>query len=268
MKKYDQHVHSSFSFDSKELLENECHEAIRKDLQGLTITEHFSVDPLDVSYGVLQYDAYHQKVMECREQYGGKLQLGCGLEIGEPHLEKCREDLSKALQYMELDFIIGSVHNIGSVKLRNFQKGKSKQEIYEQYFNEILLMVQSADIDVIGHMDLAKRYAFEIVGNYDFHDYKDQIAEILECAIRRDIGIELNTSGWRNSVGISYPSLEVVKLYHDLGGRYITIGSDAHKNEDLASGLERALALLQQAGFRQYYHYWKRTPYPIDLDEA
>lgn len=265
MEKYDQHIHSSYSFDSKELLENECREAIRKNLQGITITEHFSIDPLDVSYGVLQCDDYQKKVGECRDKYGKTLQIGCGLEIGEPH-RKFGEDLAKVLQNMELDFIIGSVHNINSVKLRSFQKGKRKREIYEQYFHEILLMVQHADIDVIGHLDLAKRYAFEVVGNYDFNDYKDQLAEILETAIRRNIGIEINTSGWRNSVGVCYPSPEVVKLYHDLGGKYITIGSDAHKNEDLASGLELALALLKNAGFRQYYHYRKRTPRPIDFD--
>lgn len=265
MERYDQHVHSAYSFDSKERLEDECEAALQKGLQGITFTEHFSVDPLDVSYGVLRYDAYRQAVTDCQDKYRGRLHIGCGLEIGEPHLKKCEADLKQAVQSMQLDFIIGSIHNIGSVKLRTFQKGKTKDEIYTQYFQEILMMAETADIDVIGHLDLAKRYAFEVVGNYDFSEYRDRIAKILSVVIDRGLGIEINTSGWRNSVGVCYPSPEVIRLYHDLGGRYITISSDAHKNEDIASSWDRARQVLLEAGFDQYFYYEDRKPHAVSL---
>lgn len=268
MERYDQHVHSAYSFDSKEHLEDECEAALQKGLQGITFTEHFSVDPLDVSYGVLRYDAYRQAVMDCQRMYRGRLQIGCGLEIGEPHLKKCESDLKEAMDSMQLDFIIGSIHNIGSVKLREFQKGKTKDEIYAQYFHEVLTMAETADIDVIGHLDLAKRYAFDVVGNYDFLEYRDCIAAILSVVINRGLGIEINTSGWRNSVAICYPSPEVIHLYHDMGGRYITIGSDAHKCSDIANGWVRARNVLQEAGFKQYCYYQGRKPYFVPLDDG
>lgn len=267
MERYDQHVHSAYSFDSKEHLEDECEAAMQKGLQGITFTEHFSVDPLDVSYGVLRYDAYRRAVTDCQKKYSGELHIGCGLEIGEPHLKKCEADLKQAVQSMQLDFIIGSIHNIDSVKLRNFQKGKTKDEIYAQYFEEILTMARTADIDVIGHLDLAKRYTFEVVGNYDFPEYRDRIAEILSVVIERGLGIELNTSGWRNAVDVCYPSPEVIRLYYEMGGRYITIGSDAHRAEDVASNWERAKQILQEAGFTQYFYYKDRQPHPISLLE-
>ena len=81
MERYDQHVHSSYSFDSQERLEDECEAALQRGLRGITFTEHFSVDPLDVSYGVLRYDAYRQAVTDCQKKYRGRLQIGCGLEI-------------------------------------------------------------------------------------------------------------------------------------------------------------------------------------------
>lgn len=266
MQCYDQHVHSTFSFDGQAQLADECAAAAAAGLAGLTFTEHFSVDPLDVSYGVLDYTAYRQTISACQKKYAGRLDIGCGLEIGEPHLEKCRETLAKARQDMQLDFVIGSVHNIGSVKLRNFQKGKCKEELYDAYFQEILKMVQTADIDVVGHLDLAKRYAFDIVGTYDFARHRAQLADILETVIARGLGIEINTSGWRNTVGVCYPAPEVVRLYHELGGQYITIGSDAHRAEDIASGWQQAIAVLREAGFHSYCCYHERKPRLISIE--
>lgn len=265
MELYDQHVHSNFSFDSPTEMEAQFDRALELGLKGVTITEHFSVDPLDVSYGVLRYEEYRKRVTACQQKYAGKLEIGCGLEIGEPHLEKCRQVLDETLQHMDLDFVIGSVHNIGSVKLSLYKKDKTKDEFYTNYFKEIFQMVEKADFDIVGHMDLSKRYGFETFGNYDFKQYKDIITQILQVVIERGKGIEINTSGFRNKVGICYPSPQIVQLYHDLGGKYITLGSDAHTPDVLAYGFDRAVKILKDAGFTQYYHYRKHQPVPVQI---
>lgn len=243
-----------------------CEEAVRLGLRGITFTEHFSVDPLDPSYQFLQYDAYRAAVHAAQERYRGRLAIGLGIELSEPHIEKCLPALEEARQGMQgLDFVIGSVHNIGSVKLRTYMEGKEKSAAYRAYFEEVLRMVQISDIDVIGHLDLAKRYYFSKFGDYDFGEYRDILADILQTAIKRGIGIELNTSGFRNAVGVPYPSADVLALYHDLGGRRITIGSDAHSTDVIAADFDRARACLQAAGFQTYDHYVGREPHPIHL---
>ncbi len=223
------------------------------------------MDDLDVSYGYMDYARYSQEIDRCREKYGDKLWLGRGMEIGEPHLDKCRSLLDKAVEEMNLDFIIGSVHNIGSVKMRLFLQGKSNEELYHDYFAEILTMVQKADFDVVGHLDLAKRYAFKELGNYDFAAFRDILTEILTEVIRQGKGIEINTSGWRNAVDEPHPSLEVLQLYHELGGKYITIGSDAHDTKNMASYFTQAADLLKQAGFQEYHYYVQRMPVAVKL---
>lgn len=265
MELYDQHVHSNFSFDSQTEMESQFEQALKLGLKGVTITEHFSVDPLDVSYGVLRYAEYRERVTACQKKYAGRLSIGCGLEIGEPHLTKCRQVLDETLKQMELDFIIGSVHNIGSVKLSLYKRDKTKNEFYTNYFQEILQMVKTADFDIVGHMDLSKRYGFESFGNYDFEQYKEVITEILKTVIERNKGIEINTSGFRNKVGICYPSPQIVQLYHDLGGKHITLGSDAHTPDVLAYDFDRAVKILKDAGFTHYDHYLQHQPIPVAL---
>lgn len=260
MYKVDYHHHSKFSFDGKDCLADICKAATEKNIAEICFTEHFDVDPKDVSYGVLNYAAYHEMIEECRKKYGDRLKLKRGLEIGEPHLKMYVDDLKRELSAMDLDFIIGSVHNLNSVKLRLTMPGKTAKQIYTDYFAEIMQMVQTADIDVIGHLDLMKRYAFSEYGNYDFNAFKEKITEILQMAIKRNIGIELNTSGLRNSVGEIYPKREVVQLYKDLGGEIITIGSDSHSCQDTFSGCEVGYAMLRELGYKYIYTFEKRKP--------
>ncbi len=262
----DMHVHSTFSFDGQSSIQQECHAAYKNGLQGICFTEHFSMDELDVSYNILNYTDYYKKVCNQQKNYANKLWIGCGLEIGEPHLEKYKVALKRAIQNIQLDFIIGSIHNIYSKKLRLFMNKKNKDEIYQAYFQEILHMVEISDIDVIGHLDLAKRYVFAEHGNYDFFRYRETIKKILQCAIMRGIGIELNTSGWRNAVNETYPSAKILSLYKELGGKYITLGSDAHDNKNIGHDFIRAKNVLQMIGFKETYRYCNRTAIALPFD--
>lgn len=261
----DYHVHSDNSFDGKASIISICKKAIEVGLSEICFTEHFSVDPTDVSYNVLDYKKYHREIQECKDVFKEKLIIREGLEIGEPHISNLKYDLTNQLKEMNLDFIIGSVHNISTVKLRSYMKGKNKKEIYGDYFNEIYELVKNSDIDVVGHLDLMKRYAYSDFGNYDFNDYKDIIKSILKEIIKRNIGIEVNTSGLRNSVHESYPSMEIIKLYKELGGELITIGSDAHNTEGVGSGYFLTIEMLKYYEFGNIFKYENRKPKGISI---
>ncbi|MBR4018120.1 MAG: histidinol-phosphatase, partial [Clostridia bacterium] len=57
--------------------------------------------------------------------------------------------------------------------------------------------------------------------------------------------IEINTSAWRND-----PSwgLSVISRYRELGGEYVTIGSDAHQPERVGGRVSEAMELAKAAG--------------------
>src|SRR3712207_7413360 len=65
-----------------------------------------------------------------------------------------------------------------------------------------------------------------------FRSFKDILQVILNKLISRGIGIEINTSGLRNSLKDIHPKIEILKLYKSLGGEIITIGrSEEHTSE-------------------------------------
>ena len=245
----DYHVHSYNSFDGKSDIDRICREAVKMKLEEICFTEHFSADPRDVSFEFLDYQKYTCEINDAQRKYQENLLIKKGLEIGEPHLAEYKNILDDFLKNMDIDFIIGSVHNINGVKFRLFMENKTKYDIYQGYFEEVYKMVKTADIDVIGHMDLAKRYAFTEHGNYEIADHSEIINRILEKAIERGIGLEVNCSGLRDKAGEIYPKIEILQLYKKLGGEIITIGSDSHDHMNLASNNPEVPDMLKKIGF-------------------
>lgn len=82
------------------------------------------------------------------------------------------------------------------------------------------------------------------------------VAEILKLAIADGKGIELNTSSWHYGLDDTMPSRDILRLYKDLGGRIITVGSDAHYTKYMADHMEDARAILRdEIGMKEIYTF-------------
>ncbi|MBR2544666.1 MAG: histidinol phosphate phosphatase, partial [Erysipelotrichaceae bacterium] len=98
-------------------------------------------------------------------------------------------------------------------------------------------------------------------GVYPFDKVKDLIAEILRTAIADGKGIEINTSSWHYGLKDTQPSRDILKLYKDLGGKIITIGSDAHNTSYLGDHIEEARKILRdEIGFEQFCTFDQMEP--------
>ncbi|MEK4907702.1 histidinol-phosphatase [Niallia circulans] len=259
----DYHHHSNHSFDSKAIMMDICENAIRKGINEICFTEHFSVNPNAPTYGHMNWPTYLEDINKCRISYQDQLIIKLGIELCEPHL--LREQYKTVLAPIPFDYILGSVHNLHGLTLRKYMNAHPDEDIYLTYFKEVLELVTYADIDVLAHFDLMKRYAHPTRGIYHFPDYQEIITTILTTAIKRNIGLEINTSGWRTSLNESLPSIEVLALYKKLGGEILTIGSDSHRKDDVGADFMQALNLAKKAGFTAYYKYEKRKPIRIDM---
>ena len=110
-----------------------------------------------------------------------------------------------------------------------------------------------------------KRYAFNTHGNYDFNDYKEKIEEVLKNIIKSGKGIEVNTSTLRGMVNETMPSNDILKMYYDLGGEIITVGSDAHKVEDVGADIKESIEVLKNIGFKNIYKFKNRQAIPVEI---
>lgn len=161
----------------------------------------------------------------------------------------------------DFDFVILSCHQVEDKEFwrQEFQQGKTQKEYNEKYYQEILGVMQNYnDYSILGHLDMIKRY--DEAGDYPFEKVKDIITEILELAIKNDKGIEVNTSCFRYGINDLTPSREILRLYKDLGGKIITIGSDSHQESHVGCRIAEVQQELKAMGFQQFCTFDKMKP--------
>ena len=161
----------------------------------------------------------------------------------------------------KLDFVLLSLHQIDNKEFwdGSYTEGKSQQEYNEHYYNELLnVMRVFKNYSVLAHLDLINRY--DRAGIYPFEKVKDIVTEILRLAIADGKGIEINTSSWHYGLTDTQPSRAILKLYRELGGRIITIGSDAHMTRYLGDHIDDARSILKEIGFEEFCTFEKMKP--------
>lgn len=257
----DYHIHSKYSFDSNQSIEEIILKAISMELDEICLTEHISFDPNDTSYNFFDFNDYENEIQSLSEKYYKRINIKKGLEIGEYHLYK--ESFDKYLREHNLDFIIGSVHNLNGKGLRTNISENGVNCTYKTYFKELLKFVQIGDFDVVGHLDIVQRYAFKDGGVYNFKDYKDYIYDILKVIISKGKGLEINTSGLSNN--LLFPKLEILNMYKDLKGEILTVGSDAHSTNRVGEKISYTYELLKNTGFKYVFTYKNRQMHGIHL---
>lgn len=90
--------------------------------------------------------------------------------------------------------------------------------------------------------------------------FLDIIEEIFKLIIPNGQGIEINTSGFYYGLGRVLPSVDILKLYKEMGGEILTIGSDAHKPERLGEYYDHAVDVLKTIGFHYVATFENQKP--------
>jgi len=263
--KADYHMHSSFSGDSNAPMEEMIKKAISLGLTHICITEHYDPDyvyvPGEESIFELNTDSYLYELLRLREKYKDQIFVGFGVELGlQPHLKK---QLAVYAKSYDFDFIIGSSHicNRKDPYFPAFFEGKTEDEAHHEYFETVYECVKKLPyFDVYGHLDYVVRYGPTKNANYTYEKHADILDQILRYLIENEKGIELNTGGFKESLGQPNPCIDILKRYRVLGGERITIGSDAHTPSDIARDFDKASAILKECGFQYYCIFQNRLP--------
>jgi histidinol-phosphatase (PHP family) len=252
----DYHTHTNNSFDSQALMAETCEEAIKKGIKQICFTEHFTLNPRVPTYGHLDWGKFNEEIDQCKRKFHNtSLTILKGIEICEPYNNL--DEYATLFKNQQMDFILGSIHNVNHVGLLKILASHTKTDSYTLYFQEMLMMVQKSDIDCLSHFDLIKRYSNEPFSIDDFELFYPIIRSILSTAIERDIGIEINTSTI-DKLNEPMPARNILSLYKELGGEILTIGSDSHQSDFIGKGTNVAYQLAKDCGFTKVSTFTNR----------
>ena len=256
----DYHLHSEFSFDSSEKIENICEKAAQVGIREIALTDHAEF-PLRETAPWPDFSERDAVITVCREKYGAILAIRSGVEMGQPWRDP---ELEKKLMKADPDFVIASVHELDGYSDPHtfpFTKENVKDFIYS-YLAQMTQLASACDYDVIGHVTYLFRFIPEVLTEmFPPESFQDGYETLFKAVIARGKGLEVNCSGLRMaSIGKTMPSAALLKLYRELGGEIVTVGSDGHSCRSAFSGLEAGYKVLRGAGFSYATSFLKRTP--------
>lgn len=267
-RKLDLHVHTDNSPDGNHSPMFICERAEFDGIRAIALTDHCEVDV----YKAERYDKRVQQAFfettKAQSAFRGKVLVLRGIELGQPQYDsKTAEEILATRAY---DVVIGSVHNLRGREDFYFMENLNLQQVralLTEYFDEILNLLEWGNFDVLAHLTYPLRYFYAKSGiSVDLDEYKTQIDEILKRTAETGKALEINTAGLRQTIGKLSPELETVKRFHELGGEFVTYGSDAHYAEDVGKGMGEAYDAMLAAGFTEMTIFQQRTPLKMKIE--
>jgi len=192
------------------------------------------------------------------------VKIKLGLEVD--YIPGREDKIKEIIASNSFDYIIGSVHFIGDWGFDHpdYKQGFEEQdidEIYEAYFNLVNKAVESGLFDVVGHIDLIKKWGHRPKKRKNFY----YIEPLLNNIKASGMVVEINNSGLRKPVKELYPGPGILEMIQALDIP-VTFGSDAHHPDQLGKNLEQAISLAQKIGFKHLVTFDKRKKILVPLE--
>ena len=270
------HTHTHHSPDAGNTVAERVEAANKAGLRYMAVTDHVEINRYYPAayYHAVETDEYFYdgrgvfegSVQETLEEAArcAPLVLLTGAEIGQ-----IPQDIEKsALIYNDprTDIILGSVHELPG-RPDFYFLDYAKEDIpalVTAYFEEVLRLAQTDCYDVLAHLTYGLRYLPNRRA-YDITPHLELIDEVLKTVIRKGKAIELNGSGLRKPQPYIDPDLILVKRYRDLGGKYLTISTDAHDTQFVTFGIDLLEDMARTAGFSKLTVFQKHEPFFVTL---
>lgn len=279
----DYHTHNKGCHHAFGTIEDYIRKAIELNLTTIGISDHFPFEYLknisripykEYAFKLEEIDGYISTSEMLRGKYKDKVNVRIAFEIDffknqvnalNFHLEKVKN---------HLDYILGSIHilnfhdgrgawDFDDDRFRNDYRYYGPDRVYMFYYKNLqrMLKTKKYDFDIVGHFDLPKKFN-DLPENKEL--VMNEVMKSLELAKKRDVVIEINSSGLRRDVKEQYPSEEIIKEMYNLDIPII-LGSDAHHPDEIAYEFNRILKMTTKIGYTQLAHFHNRKRSFIDI---
>ncbi len=210
----------------------------------------------------MSLDAYVEQVVAAKDR-GLPVKLGLEVDFF-PQTIGAVLDLLAPYPW---DFLIGSVHWVGGwsidheISVAEFDR-RGVRRSYEDYFAIVVELARSGHLDVLGHVDVVKKFGHLLdAAPIDLYD------AVVEAAVEGGTAVEVSTSGLHEQVREIYPAAPFLERFNRAGVP-ITLASDAHVAEHAARDFDAAVVWARDAGYTTRTLFSERTGRQVPLELA
>ncbi|HPA77233.1 MAG TPA: histidinol-phosphatase HisJ family protein [Kiritimatiellia bacterium] len=201
-----------------------------------------------------EFEVYEQWFREEQDRHA----LPCLFGIEADWYPGCELYMTEWLAAQDFDLVIGSVHYLDYWAFFHSSIGQLWEredvgQVWRQYFELIRGLAASGMYDIIGHIDLPKKFGHRPPDG----EFREIVLPVLDAIAGAGTAIEINTSGFFHPVAEAYPSAQILHWARERDIP-ITFGSDSHKPKRVGNRFEDALALAKEAGYAHSLQFSKR----------
>jgi len=255
----DIHLHSKLCGHATGELEDYVERAIELGLDAVGFSFHLPVEipvPYKVNVTREELDGLARDVERLRAAYEGTIPVLFGGE-GD-YLPGSEGQVAELAAAYPFDYLIGSVHFIGDwafdhpAEVARFDEWDLRS-LYARYFGLVADAIRTGLFDVVGHVDLIKKFGHRLEG-----DWSGLIDDVCAAARQHGLAVEINTAGIDKPVGEQYATGEILTRCF-AAGVPIAFASDAHAPREVGRHFARAIELARSAGYSEYARFARRT---------
>lgn len=262
----DYHIHTLLCNHAEGSMESYIRSAINLGMSEICFLDHLTLQKFEkgLSMAPDEVACYFQAIQLLKQQYKKAISVKVGLEIDfNPDYTDLFQEITGTYAF---DLVASALHfpcglNIVSNSSAWKHGENNADHVYGLYYEQLEKMLDFNYFDVVCHMDLVKKF-----GRKPSRSFDKAINEILFKIKRKNLCVEINTSGYNHPVREAYPSPDIIVKCHKLGIN-ITLGSDAHSPADVGQHYDRALPLLLSSGYKHLTTFTKRRYSKIPIKQ-
>ena len=179
---HDQHLHTKYSLDSKEDLENYYKLTSELNCSYIITTEHIEFDSVYNNQDwIVDFDALKNNLDSLNNKYPNVTPL-LGVEVGyrKDHLT----DMDKLISSQNFDLVNMSIHDNGKYDyyMKKDYEALGIDKMLDIYFNNAIDGVKTyKNYDVLSHIDYGFKTAYILDNTLNINNYKHYLKEIFKC---------------------------------------------------------------------------------------
>lgn len=262
--KIDYHIHTMLCNHAQNGMEAYIKKAVLAGFDEICFLDHLTISAPGNKFSMTPSEVplYFQAVQNLKNRYKEIISIKAGLEI-DYHPEHTGL-IHNIIESFSFDVIGGSLHFPGGVDVvshkSDWSKGEYKTDhIYRLYFEYLDKMIDDDYFDFVCHIDLIKKF-----GRDSLEYFEKEYDGIIEKIAKKNLAVEVNTSGYSHPANNVYPSFEILKKCFESGVE-ITIGSDAHDPDNIGRHYEKVLPVIILAGYKHVCVFTERKRCLVEI---
>jgi len=245
-------------FDGEGELEAFVEAAIEQGFTALGFSEHmppparyqYPMSPDSVT-AVGMFDRYVEEATKLQAAYRDDLPVLVGVET--EYLPDEETYLADFIDQYPFDYVVGSVHFVGGIGFdysREWYEQAAQacggyERLAVEYYRMVRGLLAMNVTDVLGHLDLVKKYAPQPIAGQVVEQAE---RDTLEAALKAAVILEVNPRGLIKPCKQVYPRTGLLVEARHLGIP-ATFGDDSHAPGEVGARLEVAAEAMRDAGY-------------------